>query len=359
MEAIERAGQGRTFTPAPNGIAVIQGEIVQSEQWERDIESQGVLALLLKDKRSPETRRAYEGDLKHFHLMTGANFGARALEAPFDAAQFLADVDGFLSWPPPKIAARLAIYKNAMLEGGLKERTVNRRLAAVRSLLRFAFRLGRSQTDGRGLVENEKVQDYLNTRGYKPEVIKRLLELPRQMHGQGSVRALRDEAILRACVSMGLRRVEVHRLDVKDFSLANRQLAVLGKARGSQKQFLDVPVKLAGVIAEYLMMAGHAPQREGALFRNLTRDPNKAGRLGKKGIEKVVASYQERCGVELLRPHELRHTSINQACIKYKGNVPFIKQFSRHADANTVMQYIQNAEGAQGKIATALEELFD
>ena len=291
--------------------------------------------------------------------MTGASFGARAIDGPLVPQQFFADVEDFLSWPPPKIAARLAIYKNAMLEGGLKERTVNRRLAAVRSLLKYAFRIGRSQTDGRGLVENEKVQDYLNTRGYKPEVIKRLLQLPKAMHGEGTVRALRDEAILRVCVSMGLRRVEVHRLNVRDFSLANRQLAVTGKARGSQKQQLDVPEKLAALIAEYLMIAGHAREREEALFRNLTRDSGKVGRLGLKGVEKVVSYYQEECGVELLRPHELRHTSINQACIKYKGNVPYIKAHSRHADANTVLQYIQNAEGAQGKIAATLEELFD
>ena len=359
MGAIERAGQGRTW-PAAQTITPVQGELIERGEWAGDAQLEAsTLHLLLKDKRSAETRRAYEGDLRHFHLMTGADFGARQSGAPLDAAQFLADVDGFLSWPPPRVAARLAVYKAAMIEGGLKEATINRRLAAVRALFRFAFRLGRSQTDGRGLVENEKVHAYLNTRGYNPDVIKRLLKLPAKMHGEKTVRALRDEAILRACVEMGLRRVEVHRLDVKDFSLANRHLSVLGKARGSQKQTLDVPVKLANVIAEYLMTAGHATNRDEPLFWNLDRNTVTRGRLGLKGVEKVVSSYQSELGVEILRPHELRHTSINQACVKFKGNVPYIMSHSRHADANTVMKYIRNAEGAQGKIATALEELFD
>jgi hypothetical protein len=59
-----------------------------------------------------------------------------------------------------------------MLAAGSSEAAVYRHLAALRSLLKFAFRHGVSQTDGRGLVDSEKVRTYRDTAGHGPEVIR-------------------------------------------------------------------------------------------------------------------------------------------------------------------------------------------
>lgn len=120
------------------------------------------VALLLADKRSLATKRAYACDLAVFFESGGYT------PAP-------ADVQAFLSLAAPQIALRLATWKGEMLTAGLSEATVNRRLAAVRSLLKFSHRLGLTQTDGRGLVDSEKAHAYRDTRGTDIHTLRRLL----------------------------------------------------------------------------------------------------------------------------------------------------------------------------------------
>jgi hypothetical protein len=43
------------------------------------------------------------------------------------------------------MAVQFALYKNRMLTAGIAEATINRRLAAVKSLLKMAHRIGYSQ----------------------------------------------------------------------------------------------------------------------------------------------------------------------------------------------------------------------
>src|SRR5579862_6055872 len=84
------------------------------------------LALLLEDTRSEATRKAYRGDLADFfRWWTGGvptEPGAAAL----------------CSQDAGSLAILLNRYKAHLRERGLSESTVNRRLAALRSLLRLA-----------------------------------------------------------------------------------------------------------------------------------------------------------------------------------------------------------------------------
>ena len=55
MAQYQRASQEIVLASAPQNIVAVQGvavqgEIVSAESWERDIEAQGVLALLLKEQ---------------------------------------------------------------------------------------------------------------------------------------------------------------------------------------------------------------------------------------------------------------------------------------------------------------------
>jgi integrase/recombinase XerC len=171
------------------------------------------LALLLSDMRSPVTRRAYQADLTHF-------FGERPSEAVPHA---------FLTLPAPQVALRLADDKARMLAKGLAENTVNRRLTAVRALLKFCHRLGLAQTDGRGLVDNEKVRPYRDVRGVNRDALRQLIALP----GTETMRGLRDTALLRLLGENALRRAEACALDVEDFDPEEKRLQVLGKGIGS------------------------------------------------------------------------------------------------------------------------------
>jgi len=313
-----------------------------------------VVALLLKDKRSPQTRRAYAQDLKDF----------------FGGAPTPPLVHAFLSLPTPRIALALNAYKSRLRDGtangaegkgpgtGMAEATINRRLAAIRSLLKFAYRMGLCETDGRSLVDSEKSRAYRDTRGITPDKVRKLLKLPAKQYGAKSVHGLRDTAILLLLCQNVLRRAELVSLNVGDFSAEECALWIVGKGRGSEKERVTLDGATAEAILAYLVAADHAGDK-GPLFRNLDRNPATAGgRLTADALYKLVGSYGAHIGVPNLTPHKLRHTGITAYLDATNGDVRGAKRLSRHSKYETLNLYDDNRADLQGKATTLLGGLF-
>ena len=287
------------------------------------------VALLLADKRSAQTRRAYTADLAAF-------FGGNPTPG---------QVAAFVGLSTPQIALRLATYKSEMLAQGLAEATVNRRLSAVRSLLKFCARLGMCATDGRGLVDGERVQAYRDTRGIDVKQMKKLLGLPDVKTLLGK----RDAALLRLLCENALRRAEVCALDVPDFEPVTRRLLIIGKGKGTQKLPVTVSARLVGVLTLYLLEAKH---EAGPLFRNAA-----GGRLTSDGLYKIVGGYGDKLGISLA-PHKLRHSAITAALDATNGDVRKVQKLSRHAKIETLLRYDDAREDFQGEVTGALSKLL-
>lgn len=298
--------------------------------------------LFLMARRSAATRRAYVTDFRAF-------FGADASAA---------EIAAFLALPAPQIARALETHKIQMLETGASESSINRRMSAIRSLLKFAHRLGAAQTDGRGLVDNERVSAYRNTSGISVANVKKLLKMPQRVYGRkpnAAVRIARDSAILRLLAENGLRRVEVTRLDVEDFVASEKRLMVLGKGRGTQKEPISISARGVRALQEYLDLAGHI---EGAFFRNIDRNPKYSGaRLTGRALWKIVTNYGNRMGLDL-HPHKLRHAAITNMLNANNGNIAAARDFSRHIDPKTLMIYWHNSQDLQGQMTDLLSDLY-
>lgn len=311
-----------------------------------DLSSLDLVATFLQGKRSEGTRRAYHTDFRGF----------------FGDAYTSQAVSEFLLWPPPHIAAALQVHKNKMLEAKLSEASINRRLSAVRSLLKFAFRMGAASCDGSNLIDGERVQSYRDTTGISVEQVKRLLAAPARRAGlktvdqNSPVLVLRDTALLTLFCMNGLRCNEVRSAEASDFNMFDRKLQVLGKGRGSQRQAISLNLSATMAIEMYLRQAGH---RDGALFRNLHHDPATRGqRLSNRAIYKIIHGYGVEIGCPNLHPHALRHTAITQVLVKNKGNVIAAMEFSRHLDPKILLRYFHNSQDLQGEMSDLLGNLF-
>ena len=310
-------------------------EIINQPAEAPDLIAPDLIALLLADKRSAATRQAYRSDLLGF-------FGG----APSPDA-----LQTFLGQSAPQIALSLATYKGRMLEKGLSEATVNRRLAAVRSLLTFSYRLGHSATDGRGLVDGEKSRAYRDTRGTDIHTLRRLVALP----GTETLIGLRDTALLRLLCENALRRAEVCALDVSDFGADSHTLYIVGKGRGTQKAPVTVSDKCVAAVRAYLQESGHT---EGPLFRTLDhRLKNDAVRLAANGLYKIVRKFGKELGLSLA-PHKLRHSAITAALDATGGDLRRVQKLSRHADLRTLSIYDDNRSDFQGEVTGILSGLL-
>ncbi len=123
-----------------------------------------VLAQFLIDKRNPGTRKAYEKDLNNFFKLTTGK---------------LASQDAVLEFLHLDRAAAMGVvlnYKARLFEQGLAEATVNRRLAAIKSLCTMGRKLGICQFTLEE-IKGEKVQQYRDTSGISPEAYRSVLAL--------------------------------------------------------------------------------------------------------------------------------------------------------------------------------------
>ncbi|MCC2671269.1 MAG: Site-specific recombinase XerD [Armatimonadetes bacterium] len=313
-------------------------ELVRTERAR--VNGRELLTLLLADKRSEATRRAYAADLRDFF---GQDLSPR-------------EVEQFVTQAPAEIARVLTTYKAELLQRGLTEATINRRLAAIRSLLKFCYRLGWSQTDGRSLVEGERVTAYRDTRGVSAEMVKKLFAVADTRDLTG----LRDLALLRLLCENALRRAEVCSLDVADFQPLEKRLYILGKGKGTQKEPETLSDRAVEALQRYLNAAGHGADPKAPLLRNVDPRPEYNGlRLTGDGIYHIVRDLGARVGVPTLTPHKLRHTAITIALDLTDGNVRAVRDLSRHARLETLQRYDDNRRNFQGSVSEKLSNLFD
>jgi len=171
---------------------------------------------------SPHTLRAYRRDLEDFARIAGVPSGEQATAALLCAG-------------PGAANERALAYRADLQARRLAPATVNRRLAALRSLVKLARTLGLVSW---GLeVPGLRVEAYRDTRGPGPDGFRKLLA---RLNGRQDFAALRDRALLRLLYDLALRRGEVVGLDREDVDLVTGTVAVLGKGR-REKVLLTLP----------------------------------------------------------------------------------------------------------------------
>jgi integrase/recombinase XerC len=283
--------------------------------------------------RSPATLRAYGRDVADFAAFCSAPTADAA------AARLLAHGPG----PANELAL---LYRAHLAERGLSPATVNRRLAALRSLVKLARALG---LVGWALeVPGPRSESYRDTRGPGAAAYRRLLA---RLAGRAGPKALRDAAVLRLLYDLGLRRVEVCRLDLADFDGDGPAVMVLGKGR-SEKARLSLPPATAAAVAGWLAArpAGDSP----ALFVRLDRG-GRGGRLDGGSVYRLVRELGEGEGVRA-RPHGLRHSAITAALDAFAGDVRKVQRFSRHRKLDTLLRYDDARRDDAGEVSRRLAE---
>jgi integrase/recombinase XerC len=284
--------------------------------------------------RSPRTMEAYRADLEGFRSF----FGSPSVPAAVEALLAL----------PHGEANRMALaYRAYLLEAGLAPATVNRRLAALRSISGLARRLGFVVWSLE--VENVRSTPYRDTRGPGVEGFRRLLEAL-ESRGEADAKGKRDRAALRLLFDLGLRRAEVVALDVEDVDLLRSTVSIIGKGH-REKTLLSLPAVTRNALAAWLEELG---SDTGAVFVHLSRSSESA-RMRVQSLTRLVKDLGRGAGVPVT-PHGLRHAAITRLLSLTNGDVTAVREFSRHADVRTVMIYDDRRQNRAGALADLLAQ---
>jgi integrase/recombinase XerC len=299
-----------------------------------------VLAQLLADKRNPNTKMAYEKDIKDFFLKMTA------------CAPNRDSVLEFLHLQREQAVMVVLKYKALLISGGLREATINRRLAAIKSLAAMGRKLGVCDYSLED-VSGEKVRAYRDTRGvdYR-EIAKVSLVFDRE-----TLLGKRNYAIFMLLWSNALRRGEISQLNVGDFDFYGRQLRILGKGQGTNDEFIELSAESGRAIAQWLIARGDmkddAPMFTALDFRH------EGHRLTGDGIYKIVRAAFEKAGIKkMMSPHRVRHSAITTILDETDGNIRKARKVSRHADVRTLMIYDDNRRKDQWQVSEMLAGLL-
>lgn len=203
---------------------------------------------------------------------------------------------------PDRITTRLLrAYLAWLHEQGYSKTTIARRIASVRSWLKYLCRRGALATNPaeglRGPKQDKKLPNFLTEAD-----IGKLLSLPT---GEGPL-ALRDKAMLETLYSAGLRVGELCGLKIDDIDLDEGILTVRGKGRKERLALLGESSRDAmRVWLEARQGFQAALHKSGvAVFLNKNGGP-----LTVRSVGRILEKYLIQAGLDpRTTPHTLRHT---------------------------------------------------
>lgn len=289
------------------------------------IKPEAVMGLWLRG-RTATTLRAYQGDLEAFAIWMGEHLGGGTL-TPKTVITWLLEQESRAAH------ALLFEWRAAMAEAGLAPNTINRRLAAMRSLTKLARLLGATTWEIE--VPNAKGGNVRETRGPDGSQVELLLQATTK-----SRTPTRDRALLGLLIALGLRREEAATLHVDDYDRSQRSLLVRGK--GGTMNRMAVPPEAATALEAWL----EERPEDGTprLFQ-----------LSTAGVYYRISKLGRLCGVKL-HPHGLRHSAVTAGLDATGGDIRKVKAFSRHAKVETVLAYDDVRKDHAGEVSRAVAE---
>lgn len=221
-------------------------------------------------------------------------------------------------------------FLGRLREEGLKPRSANRILAAMRGFYRFLLREGHRQENPLADIRHGKVWMSL------PDTLSRQeMELLIRQPGLGSPEAVRDTAMLEMLYASGLRVSELTSLTLGGVNWQVGYLVTLGK--GGKERVVPVGHPALSVLRRYVEDVRPGLSKGGdtdVVFLN------RRGRgLTRQGVWKIVRRYAVRAGIgKKVYPHTFRH-SFATHLLEGGADLRSVQLMLGHADISTTQVY--------------------
>ncbi len=269
---------------------------------------------LKRESASEHTVKAYASDLAQF-------------------IEFLSPPD--LAPPEPRAIDHLLLreWMASLYQSGLNAVSIQRKLAAVRSLFKFMLREGAIDVNIARLARTPKAPKKL------PEVM--TAEQTGQLLDGVAANQLdrphpaRDRAIFELLYGCGVRVSELAGLDLDDLDRSENWIRVRGKGRKERQ--VPLPGKAAEALDRYLNERAIV-REERAVFLN-----HRGSRLTSRGIHGIVKVYATALsGDPSIHPHSFRHAYATHL-LADGADLRAIQELLGHARLSTTQKYTQVA----------------
>jgi len=265
---------------------------------------------------SPHTLRNYASDLQQF-------------------LDYLTHAPGGDARPAPELEQidNLTVreFLGVLYQRENKKSSVARKLATVRSFMKYLSLQGAIQANPAKIVASPKLEsrlpDYITV-----EAAASLVETP----DAGTDLGKRDRSILELLYGAGLRVGELVGLNLGDISLGEGLVRVVGKGR--KERIVPFGRRAAEALEAYLQVRGKRIKNRGltgeAVFLN-----SRGGRLTSRSVGNIVDHHVGRLAQRLkVHPHTLRHTFATHM-LSAGADLRAIQELLGHESLSTTQKY--------------------
>jgi integrase/recombinase XerD len=293
------------------------------------------LAEFLLEKTAKETRRAYDRSLRDF-------LAYAKVTTPED----LGEVD----------RAAIVRFRNRVREGrGCSPAYVNRTLSAVSGFFKWLLVEEIIRINPCDLVRRYKVSGESRTEGLSEEEVQAMIDATKD----GTLRGLRDRAILVTLYYEGLRRGSAARLDMRDLR-THRQVLVLRETKTSDYKEIPLRREVVRAIEDYVAVVstekGITLGERDPVFVSLSKR-SLGGRLDPTAILKVVKDRARQAGIRRrIVAHSFRHACATHA-LDHGAKIEEVAELLTHDELRSTQKYDRKRKGRSKAAAAALPSM--
>ncbi|MCR9098163.1 MAG: tyrosine recombinase XerC [bacterium] len=273
---------------------------------------------------SPNTRRAYESDVRQLTVHTGSDV------------------------PPAKVDADHVRAWLASLHRRRSPATMGRKLASVRCFFRWLVREGVRSDDPTAGLPMPKLEKRL-PRPLSIDDCEQLITKDERALNQSAPEGgdrsrrhqwmkLRDRALVELLYGTGIRIGELVALDVRDLELRAQEIRVMGK--GGKERVVPIPEQARLALSSWLDVRRHPGLMSEPLFISLrARREEKPRRLAAREARRILRERGLRADLgEHVHPHRLRHSYATHL-LDMGADLREIQELLGHASLSTTQKY--------------------
>lgn len=284
---------------------------------------------------SSETQKAYVSDLNAFF-------------------SFLKSGGLSITHPSQIKGNHFQIYRDELMEKNYSSATINRKLVAVRSFIKWSMSLKLIDHNPLDVVKLPKVQTESPTLAFDDHEVLKMIEAPDLSTKTGHMHRI----VMYLLFSLGLRRSELVKIKIKDVYKERSHFVIRIRGKGNKDRHLPLNQDVQVALKIYTdAMAGYGVQFEedDYLIQNAKKEKNLKPVDGST-IYRIIEKYSKLCGInKKVSPHSCRATAISHLLDTHKTPIRDVAIFAGHAKITTTERYDKRRESLDNSAAYAVK----
>lgn len=274
---------------------------------------------------SKQTQQAYTSDLTLFF-------------------QFLKKGGLSITHPKQIKGRHFQLYRDELMEREYSSATINRKLVAIRSFIKWAIAAQLMDHNPLNIVKLPKVETQTPTLAFDDNEVLEMLNSPELETPKGQTHRM----VLQLLFSLGLRRSELANIKISDIYQERGHFVLSIKGKGSKYRHLPLSEYLQKEIHSYIEALKefnlHLEPHD-YLIQSHHKNEKNTKPINGSSIYRIIEKYAKKCHInKRVSPHSCRATVISHLLDTQKTAIRDVAIFAGHSKITTTERYDKRRE---------------